>query len=543
MNVVWIAIGIVSLCMPHVSAAPFGGSNAWSGLPYPAEALIVCLALLAVARVEVVPKTRDQLPQAALWAAVAVIGFECVCAVGLPQYCGNLILSFVGEMVHAVAVSLWLMATALDDSEPKSTGSLPVVVRALLCVSGVAWYVATAWVRSGFGLWDPTLESAQWMAALLWALPLVCLLGACGLEARSFALCAACPFVGVLLGNRGWLFAVQVAKTAPGGIAWQVLFVAPALSLAAFLCAVVLGAGEEPAEEAETEDSSDIPLHLVPGSEKLSAREREVVLLSLAGLSAAEVAERCGVALSTARTYLSRAFDKMGVVGTAEIAAAMKDAVGDNRGQSFSVPQESTAGTYLMSQLFATGTLVGLTLGLLATALLFGAQVPLALRIVLTALPGAAAVWNLLRAQRLDAGVLSVTVAAGVLVVVCLVPQGIRAQLLLHGWGAYPVALGMVVVAFVLVNRAVSDRLVAVASVALAGDERILAYLEGRGLKDYVAQVALLTARGYPQGGIAKTLSLSRSTVTHYRHRAYETLGVANKAELIRLLEDEAGLS
>ena len=559
MDVVWIAMGVGALCMPHVSAAPLGGNNAWSGLPYPAEALVVCLALLAASRMEVSRETRGRLPQAALWAVVAEILFECVCALALPGVCGDLALSFVGEMVHSGAVSLWLVATALDVSEPKDPGKAPVAVQALLFASGFAWYVATAWVRSGHGLWDPTLEAAEWLAALLWALPVACLLSACSLGPRAFARLAAGPFLGVLLGNRAWLVAVQAIGAAPRGIAWQVMFAAPALALAAFFCAALMGAGEAAGEEAAGEAPAErscaeeaggpapietaIPLHAVPGAEKLSEREREVVLLALSGCGTPEIAGRCGVATSTARTYLQRAFDKLGVASAAELAAAMKGALGDARAAAPSVPAKAKAGTLLSPSLFGVAVLCACALGLVVVAVALGMRVPLVLRIALAAAFGAAAVWMLLKARGLDAGCVPVAAAAGVCVVACLVPPGIRSQLLLHGWGSYIVALGMTALAFVLLRRATLDRLAAIAAVALVGDERVLAYLEGRGLKDMVASVALLTARDYPQGGIAKTLSLSRSTVTHYRRRAYETLGVSNKGELIKLLEDEAGLA
>ena len=75
----------------------------------------------------------------------------------------------------------------------------------------------------------------------------------------------------------------------------------------------------------------------------------------------------------------------------------------------------------------------------------------------------------------------------------------------------------MLFAAWLLIRRASHDELAAIASTELERDARILAYLNGRGLKELVAQMALLTARDYPLGGIAATLGLSESTVTHYR--------------------------
>jgi DNA-binding CsgD family transcriptional regulator len=56
----------------------------------------------------------------------------------------------------------------------------------------------------------------------------------------------------------------------------------------------------------------------------LSEREREVLDLALAGLSARAVAERLSLTEATVRSHLSRIYAKLGVVGRVELLAQMK---------------------------------------------------------------------------------------------------------------------------------------------------------------------------------------------------------------------------
>ncbi len=80
-----------------------------------------------------------------------------------------------------------------------------------------------------------------------------------------------------------------------------------------------------------------------------------------------------------------------------------------------------------------------------------------------------------------------------------------------------------------------------VADVVLTGRKRMQAYLMGRVLSEIKARIALLTTIGFDAKSIASKLSISTSTVSSYRSKGYEKLGVENKAELSELLRREAG--
>src|SRR5512140_3868972 len=59
----------------------------------------------------------------------------------------------------------------------------------------------------------------------------------------------------------------------------------------------------------------------------LSDREREVLDLALAGLSAREIAERLTLTEATIRSHLARIYAKLGVSGRVELMAKLRPAV------------------------------------------------------------------------------------------------------------------------------------------------------------------------------------------------------------------------
>jgi len=57
-------------------------------------------------------------------------------------------------------------------------------------------------------------------------------------------------------------------------------------------------------------------------NQRLSVREREVLRLAATGLSNPELAKRLAISQGTVKTHLTRIFDKLGLRGRAELAAA-----------------------------------------------------------------------------------------------------------------------------------------------------------------------------------------------------------------------------
>lgn len=73
--------------------------------------------------------------------------------------------------------------------------------------------------------------------------------------------------------------------------------------------------------------------------------------------------------------------------------------------------------------------------------------------------------------------------------------------------------------------------------------ERALKYLEGRGLGELQANVALGIALGQSTREICSTCQTTTATVKSYRLRTYQMLGVHNVRELRELLQHDAGLT
>ena len=606
MDLFWMIVGLMAFCMPHLSASAVGTSLAWAGLPYPAELLAV-LFVLAVLAISGIPAAwKEHLSTASIVASIALVAFECVCGVVTKGAAGNLVLSFVGEAVHVAAASIWLLHASLGDEARPLKEKAPRVSCALLAASGVAWYIATSAVRLAHPAWNPTIETALWLAAAIWILPILMTLWTCNLAPQQFALLAAMPFAGSLAGNRAWwLVSLFMKMDGVGAVSNTVLLVGPALAVFVFVLEqprdspfgvpnndfVDLSDVAEGTPKGLSLGCSAIPFERLANGNKLSEREREVLACAIKGMNSPEIGEAVGIAAPTARTYLARAYEKLGVTGAQEVIEALRASI-----EAPSAAPASEDDTPVLSPaiviavptaviLFvslATGlvpgayaTLVGFAFALavlvvgivrlrellsapywvpvaallIASALAFvtvaialGPEAFLVRRAILGLAFVAAALALTRHAKAFNVCVPALTCAFTGLVIVCLVPRGIRSQLLIHGPAPLPLAAAMLLAAWLLIRRASHDELAAVASAALEGDARVLAYLNGRGLKELVAQVALLTARDYPLGGIAATLGLSESTVTHYRKRAYDALGVDDKAGLIDLLEKEAGL-
>ena len=600
MDLLWIVVGLVVFCMPHLSASAVGVSLAWAGLPYPAELLTVLFALLTLARAGIPEAWKEHLAMASFTAAGALVLFECVCGVFTRGAASNLALSFAGETVHAAAVALWLLHASLGDGEHPLGTRAPRIACALFAVSGVAWYVATAAIRTARFAWNPQLEVALWVATGVWLLPYLVALWACNLAPKQFAQLAAAPLSGALAGNRAWWMVSLFLKPELENVSTAWIVVAPVLACAAL--AFMWAAGNKRDDAASVPQdtgsaatpSSPLPLQRIPGFATLSEREREVLLQTLEGKSSAQIARDAQLAPTTVRTYLASAFEKLGVSGSQELLLKLRATVEDastpptgtdeEDSESFALPiiiavpaivimivalvvgllpaggprnlvglvlaitalvaglvrMRGANGTRLWAPTFAL--FAGAAIGLVATAVALGPSSYLVRRAVIGLALVALALALARKARNIIPSAGAMTCAFAGLVAACLIPRGIRAQLLIHSVAVLPLAAAMLAAAWIIVRRATNDELAAIASATLTGEERVLAYLGGRGLKELVARVALLTARDYPLGGIAATLGVAGSTVNNYRSRAYAELGVANKTELIELLEKEAGL-
>ena len=625
----WVIVGCFALCVPHLASAPGGVIFAWSGLPYTGELVALLVGALFAGRFRLPDRLRHRLPLAALVSVALLLAFEAAAA-AFGAFAAHFVpLALVEELLHVAAVFLLLAQAAPREDAHPGPGLRFRLPSVLFALSGALWYAATAALRAGCA-WSTWLELLMWAAALACALPYALAMHAFGNALREptegasylqnrkapasfrreFWCLAAAPFAGAFVANRAWVFALRLgveARVFPKG--WPVLFAGAVFAIVAFalLKAFSQGEAENVSDEApqspEPSSQAVLPLHLIPGYQALSTRERQILVRTLEGASSSDVASELGVAATTVRTYRARAYEKLGVAGPEEVLAALRLAIEE----PVPMPAEPVAdmspamrtlaervappvaclatGCLSAAAIFSTWAFGAEGPRLAACALLFlaafvagsvrmgrpsqaeeecrcslmslavaaAASIALAAivagpfayalrRTVLAATTVALGAWIAYRARPFDGGAIARTLTFAGLVGVALVPQGANAQAYLRSLAPFVTCCAMLACAGFLLQGALKDRLAQLASVVLKGDARILAYLEGRGIPSLQAQVALLTARDYPLGGIAATLSLTASAVTQSRMRTYRDLGVANKEELIELLAREAGL-
>ena len=555
MTLFWIAIGTLALAAPHIATVGTDGAMAWGGLPFPAECAFVLLAVLCFYLTGVPKRMRGALEPATLIVTLSMLVLEVVGALFGEGSQGGLVWGFVDETLHATAVTLWILLVAVSRREAVGQDDrMPnVLVATLLFISGAVWYLTTAAVRYALTVWEPAHEMLLWACALLWAAPIATLLRTASCTKRDFAVRAGAPVLGVLVANRTWVILLNLGVPAPSlGDLIGVLLAGAILSLAALVIAWINEkpagtSGEQPlpSREGTTGDapnlSAQLPFHLIPGYDTLSEREQAVLLQTLAGATATTIAANYGISDATVRTYRARAYEKLQVSGSAELLSTMRAAIEKPALTQVTTHQHVANDCTPEAALMAA--CIGAAVALALAALIFGPRAYLARRAILTAATIATALWLVFRERALWDGSPWLALTSFLIVGAALVPSGVRVQALVHSTLPFFFVAACLVVAAFALKDLVSDAEALVAAATLAGDERVLAYLQGRGISDVMAQVALLTARDFPQGGIAATLHVSNSTVAKYRTRVYKALGVKGKEELTQLLEREAGLS
>lgn len=334
------------------------------------------------------------------------------------------------------------------------------------------------------------------------------------------------------------------------------------------------------------------------GAEKLTNREREVVVLLLEGLTQKEAATELGISPSTVGTYRSRAFAKLAVSNTSEIKVVLREHSAGRSSEQPMKPRVAHGATKVFSFL-----LIG-ALPFILACLPVGPTRPLA--IMLISLPSAYGVVasrglapdlppkNRDATEILTSGAFGLTLAATLRGAAYgyVAPHVASTLILLAGFvrllhdssGAEggvasqmgvssPEGNAMFVLGCCLGLSPESPRRVLIASsvsvdvqtayaaaatvlflllimecrqgaqlrkqpleVDIPGNERCILYLRGRGLGELEARAALLLAKGLPGKEICRRLSISPGTLNSYRFRTYSKLGLHSRRELRELL-------
>lgn len=386
---------------------------------------------------------------------------------------------------------------------------------------------------------------------------------------------------GVWFGNRLGI-ALSLAMLPAGFVpSWA----SPLLMGAALMVAWVLlrnSAVVTPHEETPLVDLRwQNVLEKLPGYESLSRREREVLELTLEGKTGKDAAAVLGIAPSTVGSYRARVFQKLGIssaqdalslVARTMAANVEEDDDGyeqrENRvgisypcgllilslctvlsitGQAIYRPY-LTCLIVLVDGLFLcisawqmcdeafdlTRLFTGLSAGFAACGVLYGSW-------NLTAVLGPL----LLIAALSAAGGYSWGLIAGSTFAVSLFIPGDGLGGVLATAPASMLLLSALLLTIARLSESAKAQRIAADSVNLVatGERRAMSYLEGRGLSELRAKVCLLTAYGFDGQAIADALFVSTSTVSSYRSKSYEALGVHDKRGLVSLLKHDAGFT
>lgn len=382
------------------------------------------------------------------------------------------------------------------------------------------------------------------------------------------------------------------------------LFSTMALTVAWMTCGSVEASYDgEPSEWGEARKPSRAPtwgrvLGRLEGYETLSGQEQRVLELTLGHHTAREIADEMRIAPSTVSSYRTRAYQKLGAGSLRELTVTLA-----LRMRIIShVPQENERAPrlrecivardvriVLLSVLFLVslkalsssldvriifdflqlfllvgglwglfgrrasrtearfsslliGTLFGVSGAILAATILQGAWLYLPIVALCTALLMLGMCVQLRTVSNGAPETMPIFFAALGITGFSLIPQTAtfealsRIPLLLISCAACMQVAGLLAVQHERMNQAAL-----VADSLLQGEERVLAYLRGRGVRDLQARVILLTAYGFERRSVADALNVSPSTVSTYRTRAYQALGVHGRQELRELLERDAG--
>lgn len=295
------------------------------------------------------------------------------------------------------------------------------------------------------------------------------------------------------------------------------------------------------ASPAKRLDSAPSPLGGLPGAERLTEREREIVELLLTGCTAAQAGEALGISASSVGTYRARACEKLGLASIDELLPPETGSAAPSR--SFDVT--SPAAWPLAVMALCAGLILACCSrvsslsspsGSLGVVAVFGTLV-----VPWAALVVGARFRDLRVRARLVTGRLGLVLLALALIGLLVgASEGAQLELLGHlmvsaSLVAMPVYVGCVVwlAPYLLwpYSREATE----------LDEERCVLYLRGRGAGELQARVLTEIALGRSAPEICEALHVARGTVNAYRAQGYELLGVHTSKELEGLLARDVG--
>lgn len=584
MDAFGLAIGTFLFAMPHLAMGQGGLVCAWPGLPFPGELLAV---ILASAVAPLLPKrVRMHLPAALLVAGAALAVFEAWCLGQGHAGMNAIVIGLVEEILHGGAVALWVVCLRLEDNAPSR--KLPAFVYAAAALGAALWYVGIRELQLGPDFTLKQADLVSWGLTLVWSIDAVIFLMLTAGDEGGFPATLA-VFGGVLQGNRTWWVLDGFGIHAPlSGVA---IIAVAVLSMAAAAALAQRSPTGSPTD-ANTDDTI-AQQGLLPTARadeaSLTAREREVIELALAGATVDETAEQLGIARATAGTYRSRALTKLDMRSVQEFLATLRQDEGvtaqlGNPEAEPHFPLWNARSAIVAAALVSIGTslrlvpsnqvvtlilvaaftcafvagiviivrdgqtpcpsngpvslLIGTACALIVAGCAYGPAIYLVRRIVVACFVSYAALLALG-----EEGLAETLTWFGLTGLVLALPgPHVSVVASSAGWATGTAAF-FALSAHLIRGLKRERRLADLANASLEADERTLAYLRGRGLGELEARVALLTAQGFDRASVAGALSVSPSTVASYRSAAYAALGVNDRRALAAKLSEQAGLN
>ena len=295
------------------------------------------------------------------------------------------------------------------------------------------------------------------------------------------------------------------------------------------------------ASPAKRLDSAPSPLGCLPGAERLTEREREIVELLLTGCTAAQAGEALGISASSVGTYRARACEKLGLASIDELLPPEAGSAAPSR------PFDVTSPAAWPLSVMALCT--GLILACLPRVLSLSS--PIGPLFVVGAFGTLVLPWAVLVAgarfrdlrvrARLVTGRLGLVLLALILFgLVVGASDSAQLELLGHlmvsaSLVAIPVYVGCVVWLAPYLLWPYSREATGL------DEERCVLYLRGRGAGELQARVLTEIALGRSTPEICESLHVARGTVNAYRAQGYELLGVHTSRELEDLLARDVG--
>lgn len=349
-----------------------------------------------------------------------------------------------------------------------------------------------------------------------------------------------CGSILINLGHRGITTSFSQSFNLPVCLA-AITAIAAILTLVACLWSIGVGIGSSPDSEIASTPAG--PLFEAP-YDRLSDRERQVLLLSAKGHAVHSIAHELGIAPTTISTYKSRISKKLQlnwqeVVERSGIVEESSESKATKPNDSHSA-QHNAMGHPLAS------SIVSLVAGLFFTLLLNAPQpTPTCAELLCIAGVLFLLTFTFLKesssepsfgSNLLTRPLFASAVSALLSCAVFHIPDG---RMDSFSFGKHLLLFLLAWCVITALDRFLTKNASQAAKTKALDSNRARSYLDSKGIQGVYLEVSIATLNDMPASEIGRNLCISTSTVTSYRARIYAKLHVCGKEGLFQLLRSE----